>query len=134
METIQERVKAKLDKNKKHAQKALAYANGLFMKMYDSLAMTANITNNSVCVYIKLFSVNDENQYRLVKSKMANIFKSYVRWAVLLNASDSTQGIFGGESNVFKNLEENKKQSALIKSVLLQTNKTGKVGKKPGTK
>ena len=59
VEMIQERVKAKLD-----AKRALAYSNGLFMKVYDSLAKTTNITSNSVHVLMKLFSVNDANQCR----------------------------------------------------------------------
>ena len=48
--------------------------------------------------------------------------------------SDSSQDIFGSDSNVFKNLEENKKMSTLLKSVMLQTKKPVKAGKKPGTK
>ena len=34
---IQERAKAKLDKNKEHAHRALANSQGLFMKVNDSL-------------------------------------------------------------------------------------------------
>ena len=48
--------------------------------------------------------------------------------------SGSSQGIFFGDSNVFKNLKESKKMSTLLKSVLLQTKKSGKAGKKPGVK
>ena len=33
---IQERAKAKLDKNKEHARRALVFSQGLFMRMYDS--------------------------------------------------------------------------------------------------
>ena len=89
------------------------------MKVYNSLSRTANITSNSVRIYLKLYSVTDANQCRLVKSKMANIFKPNVRWALLWNALDSTQGIFGDDPNVFKNLEEHKKMSTLLKSVML---------------
>ena len=53
VETIQERAKAKLDKNKQHAKRALAYSNGLFMKVYDSLTKTANVTSDSVHVLMK---------------------------------------------------------------------------------
>ena len=48
VETIQERVRAKLKTNKVHAKKAVAYSNGLFMKTYDSLAKTANVTSDSI--------------------------------------------------------------------------------------
>ena len=56
------------------------------MKVYDSLTQIANVTSDSVRVYLKLFSVTDTNQFRLVKSKMSNIFKPNVRWALLRNA------------------------------------------------
>ena len=77
--------------------------------MYGSLSTLTNVTSNGVCVYLKLFSVTDANQWRLVRSKMSTIFKPSVRLALNLNASDSSQGIFGGDSNVLKNLEESKK-------------------------
>ena len=63
---------------------------------------------------------------------MSSIFKPSVRWALNLNASDSSQGIFGGVSNVLKNLEESKKIKMLVKSSLLETKKTGKAGGKSG--
>ena len=44
------------------------------MKMYDLLSVLANITSDSIRVYLKLFSVTDVNQWRLVRSKMSNIF------------------------------------------------------------
>ena len=98
------------------------------MKMYDSLSVLANITSDSIRVYLKLFSVTDANQQRLVRSKMSSIFKSSVRRALNLNASDSSQGIFGGVSNILKNLEESDKINTLVKSILLQTKKSGKAG------
>ena len=65
---------------------------------------------------------------------MSNIFKCNVRRALNQQALDSSQGIFGGDSNVIKNLDELKKMSTLLKSVLLQTKKSGKAGKKSGAK
>ena len=102
------------------------------MKMYGSLSQLANVTNNSICVCLKLFSVTNANQQRLVRSKMSSIFKPSVRWALNLNASDSSQGIFGGVSNVLKNLEESKKIKMLVNSSHLQTKKSGKAGSKSG--
>ena len=87
--------------------------------MYGSLSTLANVISDSVCVYLKLFSVTDANQRRLVRSKMSSIFKPSVRQALNLNTSDSSQGIFGGVSNVLKNLEESKKINTLVKSSLL---------------
>ena len=63
---------------------------------------------------------------------MTTIFKPIVSRALNLNASDSFQGIFGGVSNILKNLEESKKINTLFKSSLLQTKTSGKGGSKSG--
>ena len=63
---------------------------------------------------------------------MSTIFKPNVRRALNLNTSDSSQGIFGGVSNVLKNLEESKKINMLVKSSLLQTKKSGQAGSNSG--
>ena len=78
--TIQERTKAKL-KNKEHAHRAMVCIQGLLMKVYNSLSSLADITSDSGCVYMKLFSVNDANQHRLVRFMVSNIFKPNVRGA-----------------------------------------------------
>ena len=101
-DTIQERCKAKLDANKQHAEKALAFSQGLFGKVYEQLSRTANVTSDSIRMFLKLFSVTDANQRRLVKSKMASIFKPAFRRALLKSSQDSSEGIFGGKSNVLK--------------------------------
>ena len=134
VKTIQKRAKAKLEKNKEYTCGAVVYSQVLFMKVYDLLSHLANVTSDSVCVYLKLFSVTDANQRRLVRFKMSIIFKPNIRQAFNQNTSDSSQGIFGGDSHVFKNLEENKLMSTLLKSVMLQTKRPGKLGKKPGMK
>ena len=58
---IQERVKAKFVKNRKHTHKELFTSQGLFQKMYGSLSTHTIVTSNSVSVYLKLFSVTDAN-------------------------------------------------------------------------
>ena len=75
-ELIQEKARAKAILNRKHTKRALHTYDGLFHQMYDSLTNLANITSNSVHVYLKLFSVNDANQQRLVRNKMSTIFRS----------------------------------------------------------
>ena len=60
---------------------------------------------------------------------MANIFKPGFRRHLLKNSSEASQGIFGGEEAMFKNMEESKKQALLTKSIMLQTKKPGKGGK-----
>ena len=56
---IQERAKAKLDANKEYAHKAVVFSQGLFMKMYESLSLLGNVTSDSICVYLKVFSVTE---------------------------------------------------------------------------
>ena len=51
------------------------------MKVYDLLSHLANVTSDSVCVYLKLFSVTDANQRRLVRFKMSIIFEPNIRQA-----------------------------------------------------
>ena len=64
VKVIKERVKAKLNKNKDHAHRALNFYFALLIKMYCLLSTLTNITSNSVGVYLKLFSVTDTNQQR----------------------------------------------------------------------
>ena len=61
-ERIQEKAKAKASKNKKHASRALLTYQGFFQQMHGFLSTLANVTSDSVCVYLKLFSVTDANQ------------------------------------------------------------------------
>ena len=75
-------------------------------KLYNDLRELANVTSKNFCVYLKLFSVTDANQWRLVRSKMSSIFKPSMRQALNLNALDSFKGIFGGDPIVLKNLDE----------------------------
>ena len=63
---------------------------------------------------------------------MCSIFKPNMRRALNTKTSDSSQGIFGGVSNVIKNLKETKEINTLAKQSLLQTKKTGKAGSKSG--
>ena len=131
-ELIQEKARSKARLNRKHANRALHTYDGLFRQMNGSLANLANIKSDSVFVYLRLFSVTDYNQWRLVRSKMCSIFKPNMRRALNTNTSDSSQGIFGGVSNVIKNLKETKEINTLAKQSLLQTKKTGKAGSKSG--
>ena len=89
---------------------------GLFMKMYGLLS---HLDNDSIRMYLKLFSITDANQRRLFRSKMLNIFKPGVRRNLNMQSSDTSQGIFGGDSRVLKSLEDQKKMSTLLKSALL---------------
>ena len=98
--------------------------------MYCSLANFANCTSNSDQIFLQLYSVTDFNQRRLVKQKMATIFKPNLHRALTTYTVDSSKGIFGGEEQVTKTLEDSKKQNMLIKGSLLTTKKAGKAGAK----
>ena len=117
-ETIQERVQEKNNRNRVRALKSMNFSVSLIKKQYNALKDTANVTSDSIRVFLYLFAINDTNERRLVKSKMVNIFKPGVRQAFLRDNSGATEGIFGGDSNAFKNLEESKKQNQLMKAVL----------------
>ena len=97
MELMQEKARAKARLNRKHAKRAVHSYDGLFPQMNGLLANLTNITSDSVCVYLKLFSVTNANQQRLVRSKISRIFKSSMREALNLNVLDSFR-IFGGDS------------------------------------
>ena len=131
VEWIQEKARAKAVLNRKHARALFTYECH-FRQMYAALASLANVTSNSVCVYLRLFEISDFNQRRLVRSKMSTIFKPNFRLALNTNTSDSSQGIFGGVSNVIKNLKEAKETNTLVKSSLFQTKKLGKADTKSG--
>ena len=132
VEHIQQKVRDKVVLDKKHAKKALYSYDGLFCSMYRSLANFANVTSDSVRIYLRLFSFTYYNQQRLVRTKMSSIFKPNMRRALNTNTSEFSQGIFGGVSNVVKNLKESKEINTQVKQSLLQTKKTGKAGTKSG--
>ena len=127
-EEIQKRSYAKCVANRDHFKKTLETANKNFTSMYGKFARTVNFSSDSLRVFLRLHSVNDTNQRRLVRLKMANIFKPAFRRHLLKQSVDPSQGIFGGEEVMFKNMEESKKQVLLTKSIMLQTKKTGKGG------
>ena len=79
---IQQKTRDKAVLNRKHAKHALHTYDGLFHSMYRFLANLANITSDSLGIYLRLYSVTDFNQWRLVKTKMTSIFNPNLRWAV----------------------------------------------------
>ena len=100
--------------------------------MYHALANFTKCTSDSVWIFLWLYSVTDFNQWRLVKQKMATIFKPNLCRALTSYTVDSSQGIFGGTEQVTKTLEDSKKQNLLIKGGLLASKKTGKAGIQSG--
>ena len=69
---------------------------GIISKLYSQLAKLTNMTIDSHYVYLKLFSMTDFNQGRLVRAKMRSIFKLYIRWILALLATFLNQGSFEG--------------------------------------
>ena len=56
---IQEKARAKAALNRKHACRALNTYEGIFCQLYSSLASLSNVISDSVCVYLRLFSITD---------------------------------------------------------------------------
>ena len=88
--------------------------------MYGSLTDLANVTSDSVRVYLKLFAVSDKNQHKLVRTKMSSIFRPQVRRAINQAATDSSLGIFGGGSKVLEALKESNEMKKLISQNLIK--------------
>ena len=129
---IQQKARDKAVLNRQHAYKALNTYDCLFCQMYHALANFANCTSDSVQIFLLLYSLTDFNYQRLVKNRMASIFKPVVRRALTSHATNSSQGIFGGVEQVTKTLEDTKKTNMLIKQSLLHTKMTRKAGTKSG--
>ena len=94
--------------------------------MYHALANFVNCTSNSVWIFLQLYSVTDFNQQRLVKQKIATIFRANLHPNLTSYKADPSVGVFGGEENVLKTLEDTKKQKTLVKNSLLTTKKVRK--------
>ena len=62
-ELIQQKARDKAAQNRKHARAALITYDGLFCSMYCSLANFANFSSDSVWIYLRLFSITDNNQH-----------------------------------------------------------------------
>ena len=75
MEHIQMKAREKAALNRGHAEKAIRARNSLFCNMYRSLADFANSTSDTIRIFLHLYAVSDFNQWRLVKQKLATIFK-----------------------------------------------------------
>ena len=118
--------------NREHGEKAIRTGDSLFRHMYHALADFANSTSDSVWIFMRLYAVSDFNQWRLVKQKMATIFRTDLRRALTSNNAESSQGIFGDEDQVMRTLEETKNQRMLIKDSLLTSKKARKAGDKSG--
>ena len=72
---IQMKARERAALNRGHAEKAIRARNGLFCNMYPSLADFTNSTSNAIQIFLHLYTVSDFNQRRLVKQKMATIFR-----------------------------------------------------------
>ena len=90
IEHIQQKARDKAVLNRQHAYKALNTYDGLFCQIYCALADFTNCTSDSVWIFLQLYSVTDFNQPRLVKQKMATIFKPNLRQALTSYAVGSS--------------------------------------------
>ena len=75
IDQIQMKARERAALNREHAEKAIRARNGLFCNMYWSLADFGNCTSYAIQTFMRLYAVSDFNQWRLVKQKMATIFR-----------------------------------------------------------
>ena len=81
IEYIQDKAREKAALNREYAYEALNTYDGLFRQMYHALADFTNGKSDSVWIFRWLYSITDFNQQRLVKQKIAPIFKPNLRRA-----------------------------------------------------
>ena len=72
--------------------------------MYQSLADLPNSTSDAIWIFMRLYAVSDFNQRRLVKQKMATIFRPDFCRALTSYTLDSSLGVFGGEDHVMRTM------------------------------
>ena len=82
IEHIQEKAREKTALNREHAYRTLNTMEGFFRQIYHAIADFPNGTSNSVWIFLWLYFITDFNQRRLVKQKMATIFKPNLRRAL----------------------------------------------------
>ena len=86
--------------------------------LYGSAAELHNSVSNSLQIYSNLFSVHDHSIWRLIRAKMANIFRPGFQKAIMKGASESSVCIFGGEDYVMKRISDKKTVDATLKGAL----------------
>ena len=83
----------------------------------------------------RLFSVHYLSIQRLIRAKMANIFRPSFQKAIMKGAGMSSVGIFGGEDEILKRVSDKKSVDATLKGALLLPPKKKTKGKgKPKAK
>ena len=97
--------------------------------LYGSAAELHNSVSDSLQVYSRLFSLHDYSVWRLIRAKMANIFRPGFRKAIMMGASESSVSIFGGEDVVLKRITDRKTVDVTLKGALLLTSKKKTKGK-----
>ena len=67
-------------------EKKLKFQTGNIYNLYEQLAHFVNTTRDSLCVYLKLYFINDQNSRILVILKMLGIFKLNLRSSLIQGA------------------------------------------------
>ena len=73
----------------------------------------------TVCGFTLGFSVHDYSVRRLIRAKMANIFRPGFWKAIMTGASGSSVGIYGGEEVVLKGITDSKAVDHALKGALI---------------
>ena len=95
-ETIRQRVMKLSVNNQDCTNKADHIIFRQFCRLYKLLSRLANDIQNYLCVYMKLFSVNNGNQQILVRSKLLTVFKLALRRALARMLQVPTREFWGG--------------------------------------
>merc|ERR1712105_206491 len=132
---LESQFKALHAENQGRCHTAAKKASTAFHTLYGSAAELHNSVSNSLWTYTRLFSVHDLSIRRLIRAKMANIFRPAFRKAIMKGAGMSSVGIFGGEDEVLKRVSDKKSVDATLKGALLLPAKKKTKGKgKPKAK
>ena len=100
---LESRFKALHAENQGRCHAAAKKASTAIHTLYGSAAELHNSISDSLRTYTRLFSVHDLSIWRLIRAKMANIFRPSFRKAIMNGSCISSVGIFGGEDS--QNLE-----------------------------
>jgi hypothetical protein len=109
-----------------------------FVKLFSSAAETANMIDDGFAFYTDMYGHVDASIRELLRSKMANLFKSDYRPDVLgkhkavassSRGKEKPLGLLGGEDKVRSVLGEATKQDELLrKTIMPKTSRRGKPG------
>ena len=117
--TLEERFAALHNEDQGRFDSAARKSAETISSLYGSAAELHNSVSDSLQVYSKLYSVHDYSIWRLIRAKMANIFRPSFWKAIMRGASGSSVSIFGSKEVVLKRITDRKAVDQTLKGALL---------------